>query len=116
LFFALLLGLVIGLGLWLSALNAKYRDLGHLLTFLLTLGMYASPVGYRFNNVPESFQLIYNLNPMVGIIEGFRWSLLNDQSSLHINALLVSMAAVFVLIWSGFSFFIRTEKNLTDHL
>lgn len=113
-FVLLLLGLIIGLGLWTSMLNARFRDIQQMLPFLLQLGMYVSPVGYRFDTVPVKWQFIYNLNPLVGILEGFRWCLLRGEGGLHVSALVMSTMMSLVLIFTGLHFFRRSERDLAD--
>jgi lipopolysaccharide transport system permease protein len=114
LFVLLLLGFILGLGLWTSVLNARFRDIQQMLPFMLQLGMYVSPVGYRFDTVPVKWQFLYNMNPLVGILEGFRWCLLRGEGGLHVSALLMSTAMSVVLILSGFYFFRRSERDLAD--
>lgn len=114
LFILLLLGFILGLGLWTSVLNARFRDIQQMLPFLLQIGMYVSPVGYRFDTVPVKWQFLYNLNPLVGILEGFRWCLLRGEGGLHASALAMSAVMSVVLIVSGLQFFRRSERGLAD--
>lgn len=113
-FIVMLLGFILGLGLWTSVLNAKFRDIQQMLPFLLQIGMYVSPVGYRFDTVPLKWQFIYNLNPLVGILEGFRWCLLNGEGGLHTGALCMSAFISLALVVSGLHFFRRSERDLAD--
>lgn len=116
LFMLLLMSLCLGLGLWLSALNARFRDIQHLLPFGLQIGMYLSPVGYTFDAIPVKWQLWYNLNPLVGVIEGFRWSMLGGITGLHYNALIMSSLISLLLIVSGFRVFRKLETSMVDKL
>jgi lipopolysaccharide transport system permease protein len=113
LFFLLAMITALAIGLWLSPLNARYRDVGHAIPFLIQLWMFASPVVYPVSLVPESWRLLYSLNPMVGVIEGFRWALLG-KGSPDFTVMLVSAVVVFVLLAGGIVFFKRMERTLTD--
>jgi lipopolysaccharide transport system permease protein len=114
LFILLLFSLVVGVGLWLAALNARFRDIQQLLPFALQIGMYISPVGYRFDAVPEKWQLLYNMNPLVGVLEGFRWCLLRGEGGLHHSALVMSCSLAVALVLSGLWFFRRMEASFAD--
>ena len=81
----------LGPGLWLTALNVKYRDIRYIIPFLVQFGLYVSPVGYSSNIVPEQWRLLYSLNPMVGVIDGFRWCILGGQSRLYLPGFLLSI-------------------------
>jgi lipopolysaccharide transport system permease protein len=105
----------LGVGLWLSALNARYRDIGHLIPFLIQTWMYASPVAYPVSKVPAKWRLIYSLNPMVGVIEGFRWGLLGKETE-SFSVIAVSSAVVLILLLSGLAFFKRMEQSFADLL
>lgn len=102
----------LGVGLWLSAINARYRDVRYTVPFLIQLWFFASPIVYSSNLLPERFQIIYGLNPMAGVIEGFRWALLgtNPPGSL----LTVSVIIVVTLLISGAFYFRRMEKTFAD--
>ena len=113
LFFLLAMITALAIGLWLSPLNARYRDVGHGIPFLIQLWMFASPVVYPVSLVPESWRLLYSLNPMAGVIEGFRWALLG-KGSPDFTLMLVSAIVVFVLLAGGIVFFKRMERTLTD--
>ena len=113
LFFLLAMITALAIGLWLSPLNARYRDVGHAIPFLIQLWMFASPVVYPVSLVPESWRLVYSLNPMVGVIEGFRWALLG-KGTPDFTLMLVSVAVVLVLLAGGIVFFKRMERTLTD--
>jgi len=104
----------IGPGLWITALNVKYRDFRYVIPFLLQLGLYVSPVGFSSQVVPSQWQLLYALNPMVGVIEGFRWCILGRQSGLNGSSLAVSVAVTGFFVWFGVRRFCRTEKSFAD--
>jgi lipopolysaccharide transport system permease protein len=114
LFIALAFGSSFGAGLWLCALNVRYRDFRFIVPFIVQFGLYISPVGFSSNIVPESLRLIYALNPMVGVIDGFRWSLLGGQSALSSPALIISVIVTSLLCLSGVWYFRRTEKTFAD--
>jgi homopolymeric O-antigen transport system permease protein len=103
----------LGVGLWLSALNARYRDIGYLIPFLIQCWMYASPVAYPVSLVPEKWRLLYSLNPMVGVIEGFRWGLLGKEPPAA-GVMAVSILAVIALLFGGVCFFKRMERTFAD--
>jgi homopolymeric O-antigen transport system permease protein len=114
LFMALAFGSAFGAGLWLCALNVRYRDFRYIVPFIVQFGLYLSPVGFSSNIVPEGLRLIYALNPMVGVIDGFRWALLRGQSPLADYALIASILVTSVLCLSGIWYFRRTEKTFAD--
>jgi homopolymeric O-antigen transport system permease protein len=114
LFMALAFGSSFGAGLWLCALNVRYRDFRYIVPFIVQFGLYLSPVGFSSNIVPESLRLIYACNPMVGVIDGFRWALLRGQSPLAAPALIASILVTSVLCLSGIWYFRRTEKTFAD--
>jgi len=103
-----------GIGLWLSAINAKYRDIGHIVPFLIQLGLFVSPVVYPASLLPQRFQTFYGLNPMAGVIEGFRWTLLGTEPPGYLIA--VSAAIVILLLVSGLYYFRHREKEFADVL
>jgi len=103
-----------GVGLWLSALNAKYRDIQYTVPFLIQLWLFASPVAYASSILPQGYQVLYGLNPMSGVVEGFRWALLGTEPPGYL--LLVSTAIVIVILITGFYFYKRSEKSFVDVL
>jgi lipopolysaccharide transport system permease protein len=109
---AVLAGL--GPGLWLTALNVKYRDVRYIIPFLIQFGLYVSPVGYSSNIVPEQWRLLYSLNPVVGVIEGFRWCILGGQSGLYIPGLLLSIGVTIFFLLVGVRKFRKMEKGFAD--
>ncbi len=114
LFVALAFGAAFGAGLWLCALNVEYRDFRFIVPFVVQFGLYVSPVGFSSSIVPEHWRFIYALNPMVGVIEGFRWALLRGESPLDWSAVLLSCGLVALLISSGIWYFRRTERTFAD--
>jgi len=113
LFFLLAMITALAIGLWLAPLNARYRDVGHTIPFVTQFWMFASPVVYPVSLIPESWRLLYSLNPMVGVIEGFRWALLG-KGDTDFSPMLVSVAVVLVLLVGGLVFFKRMERTLAD--
>jgi len=113
--FLLLLALcsALAVGLWLSALNVRYRDVGHTIPFLMQVWMYASPIVYPVSMIPEKYRFMYSLNPMAGVIEGFRWALLGKQSP-DFSVMAVSTAVVLLLIIGGLIFFRNMERTFAD--
>jgi lipopolysaccharide transport system permease protein len=113
LFLLLALGTALAAGLWLSALNVRYRDIGYMIPFLIQIWMYASPVAYPVSIVPERWRLLYSLNPMAGVIEGFRWALLGTASP-DIGVMVVSAVVVMMLLLSGLVYFRIAERTFAD--
>jgi lipopolysaccharide transport system permease protein len=112
LFILLALATSLGIGLWLSALNVKYRDFQYTIPFMIQLGLFASPVVYPASLVPESLRFLYGLNPMAGVIEGFRWALLGTE--MPGAMVLVSVGVVVVLLVSGAFYFRKMEQYYAD--
>jgi lipopolysaccharide transport system permease protein len=111
----LLLGLITALGvsLWLSALNVEYRDVRHAIPFLTQIWMYATPIAYPSSLLPEPWRSVYGLNPMVGVVEGFRWALLGAKTGPG-PMLAVSSVAALVILISGAAYFRRMERTFAD--
>ena len=103
-----------GFGLWLAALNVKYRDFRYVVPFIVQFGLYISPVGFTSSIVPDKWRLLYSLNPMVGVIDGFRWAILRGNTPLYWPGFLLSSAITGVILISGFRYFRKTEKVLAD--
>lgn len=114
LFTALAFGAAFGAGLWLCALNVKYRDFRYVVPFVVQLGLFLSPVGFGSGAVPEEWRLLYSLNPLVGVIEGFRWALLRGETPLDLRALGVAVAVIAAVLFGGVRYFRRTEKSFAD--
>ncbi len=115
-FVALALLVALGPGLILATLNARYRDFRYALPFLLQFGLYVSPVGFSSAVVPERWRLLFDLNPAVGVIDGFRWALFAGASPLRWSSLLASLAIGLVLLALGLAAFRRAERSIVDHL
>src|SRR5438876_2716921 len=113
LFLILALLTALAVGLWLSALNVRYRDVGHTIPFLVQLWMFASPVAYPVSLVPERWRVLYSLNPMAGVIEGFRWALLG-KGTPDFGVIAVSGGVVMALLLGGIVYFGRTEQTFAD--
>jgi len=103
-----------GAGLWIAALMVKYRDFRFIVPFVVQFGLYASPVLVMTSKVPERWRLIYSLNPMVGIIDGFRWCLLGHQNVMYWPGFALSCATVIVLVATGIGYFRKTERTFAD--
>jgi lipopolysaccharide transport system permease protein len=114
LFIALAVFASLGPALILTSLNIKYRDFRFLIPFIVQFGMYVSPVGFSSSIVPEHWRLLYSMNPVVGVIDGFRWCLLGGQSALYMPGFLLSLAVVAFLLWLGVRTFRGTEKTFAD--
>jgi len=117
LFMLLAFGAAFGIGLWLSALNVEYRDFRYIVPFIVQFGMYVSPVGFGSADVAAKGQVIYSifaLNPMVGVIDGFRWSLLQGKTPLDVQSLTTSIAMVIFLLISGTWYFRKMERTFAD--
>ena len=115
-FFLLATLAALGAGFWLSALNVKYRDFRYIVPFLVQFGLYVSPVGFSSSVVPERWRLLYSLNPMVGVIDGFRWCVQGTVSSLYLPGFLISATISILAFSSGVWFFRRTERFFADFI
>lgn len=114
LFIAIAFAAAIGCGLWLAALNVEYRDFRYIVPFIVQFGLYISPVGFSSSVVPEQWRLLYSLNPMVGVIDGFRWAILGGNSRIYWPGFALSIALVLVLLLSGIWYFRKTERTFAD--
>lgn len=106
----------LGPGLWITSLNVKFRDFRYVIPFIVQFGLYVSPVGFSSSVVPEQWRLLYSLNPMVGVIDGFRWAILGGQTSVFWPGFLVSCGVVVFFLWLGIRQFRRMEKSFADLL
>ena len=113
LFVVLALAAALSVGLWLSALNVKYRDIRYTIPFLTQLWLFVTPVAYSSSLVPAQWQAIYAINPMVGVVEGFRWALLGNSAPPGVM-LVVSVTATALLLAGGLFYFRRMEKTFAD--
>jgi len=111
-FILLTLMTALGVGLWLSAINVRYRDVRYVIPFVIQLWLFASPVVYSSSLLPEKFQIIYGFNPMAGVIEGFRWALLGKAPPGSLMA--ISVIIVIVVLISGAFYFRRSERTFAD--
>jgi lipopolysaccharide transport system permease protein len=104
----------IGPGLWVTALNVKYRDFRYVIPFIVQFGLYISPVGFSSHVVPAQWRLVYALNPLVGVIDGFRWCVLGGQSRIYLPGLAVSAAVAVFFLGFGIRRFRKTEASFAD--
>ena len=114
LFILIAFAAALGGGLWLAALNVKYRDFRHIVPFIVQFGFYISPVPYTSSVVPEKWRLLYSLNPMVSAIDGFRWALLGGRTQLYLPGFIVSLAVISLVLASGIWYFRKTERTFAD--
>jgi lipopolysaccharide transport system permease protein len=103
-----------GFGLWLTSLNVRYRDFRYVVPFMIQFGLFLSPVGFSASVIPSQWRFIYFLNPMVSVIEGFRWALLRGRGDLYLPGLWVSIGFVFLLLWGGVRYFRSVERTFAD--
>ena len=113
-FVLIALAAAFGAGLWISALTVKYRDFRFIVPFIVQFGLYVSPVGFSSDVVPEQWRLLYSLNPMVGVIDGFRWAILRGPDALYWPGFLLSLAVVSLLLGTGIRYFRKTERTFAD--
>ncbi len=106
----------LGIGYWFSAVGVKYRDFHYILPFIVQFGMYVSPVGFSSSVIPARWRLVYSLNPMVGVIDGFRWCIQGTEVSLYPPAFLISIVSSVLLFYFGLYFFKKTEKTFADFI
>jgi lipopolysaccharide transport system permease protein len=104
----------LGPSLFMTSLNVKYRDFRYIIPFIVQFGLYVTPVGFSSSVVPERWIFWFNLNPLVGVIDGFRWCILGGTSPLNFSSLLTSVVIVLVFLWLGVRYFRKTEKSLAD--
>ena len=106
----------LGSGLWMAALNVKYRDFRYVIPFVVQLGLYISPIGFSSGIVTEKWRLVYSLNPMVGVIDGFRWAILGGETQIYWPGFFLSLTLVSLLLVSGIYYFRKTERVLADFI
>ena len=114
LFILVAIAAAVGAGLWIAALNVKYRDFRYIVPFVVQLGLYVSPVGFSSAIVPEQWRLLYSLNPMVGVIDGFRWSILGDNIKIYWQGFIISVCISLFFLVLGVWYFRRMEKSFAD--
>ncbi len=105
-----------GTSLLLAALNVKYRDFRYIVPFIVQFGLYISPVGFTSSIVPERWRFIYSLNPMVGVIDGFRWAILGGDVKLYIPGFILSLILIIIICIAGLFYFRHTEKTFADFI
>ncbi|MBD2345472.1 ABC transporter permease [Anabaena subtropica] len=113
-FIAIAFAASMGAGLWLASLNVKYRDFRYIVPFIVQFGLYISPVGFSSTIVPDQWRFVYSLNPIVGVIDGFRWAILGGESNLYLPGFFLSLALVFLLLISGIWYFRKMERTFAD--
>jgi lipopolysaccharide transport system permease protein len=104
----------IGPALWITSLNVKYRDFRYVIPFIVQFGLYVSPVGFSSSVVPAQWRLLYSLNPIVGVIDGFRWCILRGQGEIYWPGMLTSLAVTAFFLWFGIRYFRKSEKSFAD--
>lgn len=104
----------LGPGLWITAINVKYRDFRYVIPFITQFGLYVSPVGFSSNIIPEQWRLLYSINPMVGVIDGFRWCILGGESAIYWPGFAISLTITAFFLWLGISSFRKMEKTFAD--
>ncbi len=114
LFILMTFATAMGAGLWFAALNVEYRDFGYIVPFIVQFGMYLSPVGFSSSVVPEQWRLLYSVNPLVGVIDGFRWAILGGESNLYLPGFLLSVILVVLVFTTGLWYFRQTERKFAD--
>ena len=114
LFISIAFAASIGVGLWLTALNVRYRDFRYIVPFIVQFGLYLSPVGFSSTIIPEKWRLLYSLNPMVGVIDGFRWAILGGESHIYLPGFLLSLLVVAFFFFWGIWYFRSTEETFAD--
>ena len=103
-----------GVGLYITALNVKYRDFRYIVPFIVQFGLYISPVGFSSSIVPEKYRLLYSMNPMVGVIDGFRWAILGAKSTIYLPGFLMSIGVMLFFLILGIYKFRKMEKTFAD--
>ena len=114
LFILIAFAAALGPGLWLASLNVQYRDFRFIVPFIVQFGLYISPVGFSSSVVPEKWRLLYSINPMVGVIDGFRWAILGGGAQIYWPGFILSMGLVILLLVSGVWYFRKMERTFAD--
>lgn len=114
LFFMIALTAALGCGLWFAALIVEYRDFTYIVSFVIQFGLYISPVGFSSTIVPENWKLLYSLNPMVGVIDGFRWAILGEKTEIYMPGFIISILLSLLLFITGVWYFRKKEKKIAD--
>jgi lipopolysaccharide transport system permease protein len=103
-----------GVGLFVTALNVKYRDFRYIIPFIIQFGLYITPVGFSSSVIPDKWRLVYALNPMVGVVDGFRWCILGDP--LNVPSFIISIVVSVLFLLLGVHYFRKTEKSFADNI
>lgn len=103
-----------GIGLWFASLYVKFRDIAQVIPFMIQLGLYVSPVGYSIEIIPQQWRFLYSLNPIVGVIDGFRWAILRGDQSLYLPGFALAITTTILFVWSGIWYFRRVERSFAD--
>ncbi len=114
LFLLLALITAFGFSLWFGALNVKYRDFRYIVPFVVQFGLYVSPVGFTSSVVPDQWRLLYSMNPLVGVIDGFRWAILGGDILFYWPGFILSLVLTMLIFFSGIWYFMRTERTFAD--
>jgi len=113
-FIAIAFAASMGCGLWLTALNVKYRDFRYIVPFIVQFGLFISPVGFSSSIIPGKWRLLYSLNPLVGVIDGFRWAIIGGKVLIYWPGFIISLSLVAILLVTGIRYFRKTEKTFAD--
>ena len=113
-FIGIVFGATMGIGLLLAALNVSYRDFRYIVPFMIQLGLYVSPVGFSSSIIPEEWKMLYYLNPMVGVIDGFRWAILGLENPIYLPGFMMSIVIVLVFLYLGLWYFRKMERTFAD--
>ena len=113
-FLFLALAAALGAGLWFAALNTKFRDFRYIVPFIVQFGLYVSPVGFSSDLVPERWRLLYSMNPMVAVIDGFRWAIIGGEAQIYLPGFIVSCLLIVLILATGVLYFRKTEKTFAD--
>ena len=106
----------LGIGYFFSALGVRYRDFRHVMPFMVQFGLYVSPVGFSSSVIPDRWRLLYSLNPMVGVIDGFRWCIQGTSVSLYLPGFIISLVTSVLIFWIGLKYFRKTERTFADYI
>lgn len=104
----------LGPSLWMTALNVKYRDFRYVIPFVVQFGLYVSPVGFSSSVIPPQWRLLYSINPMVGVIDGFRWCILGGENHIYLPGFGMSVGVTSIFLWFGIRQFRKMEKGFAD--
>ena len=114
LFLLIALFTALGMGLYITSLNVKFRDFRYVIPFIIQFGLYISPVGFSSCVIPDQYRLWYSLNPMVGVIDGFRWAILGGEAQPYWPGFAMSLGVMLFILWLGIRTFRKMEKTFAD--